>query len=204
MFGSPYAVGGENVAQAMESIEDKTETTSGGGSHIPKDSKKDQKPLSRETRRAIRTSILVPFFISLTLCIVHFAVLLITDLTTLENEAIMAGAKQAVIAENLIAFVDLFIGYFSVSIIATVVVMLLQEYFFRETSWLNEALVLPLMAALFIYIIFFVLYLVPVTGRVFKWLLAASTIPFVLLLWFSLRADIRHIEAAEHVFSGHK
>lgn len=92
MFGSSCAVGGENVAQAMESIDDKAETTSGGGSHTPKDSRKDQKPLSRETRRAIRASILVPFFISLTLCIVHFTVLLITDLTTLENEeTIVAG-----------------------------------------------------------------------------------------------------------------
>lgn len=192
------------MTQAMESIVDKMKTMSGGGSHTPKEPKRDQKSLSRETRRAIRTSFLVPFFISLVLCIVHLAVLLITDLTALENEeTIIDGAVQAVIAENLIVSVDLFISYFSVSIIATVVVMLLQEYFFHETSWLNEALVLLLMAALFVYIIFFVLYLVPVTGRVFKWLLAASTIPFVLLLWFSLRADIRHIEAAEYVFSGH-
>lgn len=192
------------MTQAMESIVDKTETTPGGGSHTPKDSKRVQKSLSRETRRAIRTSFLVPFFISLALCIVHLAVLLIIDFTAIENEeAIISGAVPAVIAKNLIVFGDLIISYFSVSIIATVVVMLLQEYFFRETSWLNEALALPLMATLFVYIIFFVLYLVPVTGRVFKWLLVASTIPFVSLLWFSLRADIRHIEAAEYVFSGH-
>lgn len=179
------------------------EKPTGGGSIPPQGPEKDTIPhVPRNERRALRASILVPFFMSLVFCLLEWSGMLITGISALE--IINAGTVQAVIIANLFALVDLFIGYFTLTIMSASAVLLLQDYVFGVTSCLKDQSTLLLIAMVFVYIILYVLYLAPLIAghSIFKWLLAAYTIPFIVVLWGSLREDIRHIEAETLSFSG--
>lgn len=140
--------------------------------------------LTINQKRSVRASIIAPLILSLIFCITKWIIPI--------SGAIQDGSEIKIVLQNLSNYpnlIDIFIDYFATTIISSVSYLLLQEYIYRVTSYLNENNNVLLIVLLLVYIVLYVVYISGLS--IFKWILLVYTILFVVVLWRSLRADIK-------------
>ena len=151
--------------------------------------------LTTNEKRSARASIIIPLIISGLYCAIKWFFLFPVEVEEFNVNVVLDYVDNCI---------DLLIDYFAVTFISTALYLILQEYVYRVSSYLNDQVTPTLTVMLIIYAVLYALYLPPVSGHIIiKFVLIAYTIPFVVVLWGSLRADIRRVDAGILTFSGH-
>lgn len=138
-------------------------------------------------RRISRVAVLEPLFFSAVFCVVEL-------LVPLFHASPDNFRHVSFYLQTLWAFVDTFIGYFAATLIAMVVFMLLQQYYYKCFAGIDDdKAIFPLGTVFVLYLIFYVLYLA-LKHIVLKWLLLVLTIMAAHTVWTSLREDVQKID----------
>lgn len=146
-----------------------------------------------------RASVIVPLFISLIFCC---AEVLLPISRTIETGGFIALWKYCS-WDTLIKLCTLFINYFAPTLIAAVIFMLIQQYYFHSPAGLDHGAVVFLAGTTSVYTLVYFAYTFSDVKYIFlKLLLFGGTIGFIILLWRSMEASVRQTKIGNSIFSG--